>query len=87
MKYSICFLDASGRTVRSEVMPLAGDAAAARFAIAQLPQRAIIEVWKEYGLLTRLFRDKQTISPMPTAKAELLAQNAPNREIEGRASS
>lgn len=57
MNYSICLLDASGRTQGSEVMAFASDDEAMHFAGSQLPDYAIVEVWNAFDLVRRLFRE------------------------------
>jgi hypothetical protein len=62
MNYSICLLDAGGRTQRTSFGPFVDDAAALAQARTQVPGTPIVEVWKDYRLLARLFRE-----PPPTA--------------------
>jgi hypothetical protein len=60
MNYSICLLDAGGRTQRTSFGPFDDDAAALARARTQVPGSAIVEVWKDYRLVARLFRESPT---------------------------
>jgi len=57
MSYSICLLDAGGRTQHTAFAPYQDDAAALARARAQVVDSAIVELWKGDHLLARLFRD------------------------------
>lgn len=57
MNYSISLLDAGGRTQRTSFGPFDDDAAALAQARTQVPGSAIVEVWKDYRLVARLFRE------------------------------
>jgi hypothetical protein len=57
MNYSICLLDADGRTQRTDYGPFDDDAAALTQARTEVSASPIVEVWKEYRLVARLFRD------------------------------
>lgn len=60
MNYSICMLDAGGRTQRTAFDPFDDDAAALRRARLELSKSDIVEVWKNDQLVARLFREPQT---------------------------
>jgi hypothetical protein len=55
--YSISYLDAGGRTQNSELLPFEDNRAAVDFARIGLVRSAIVEVWKDSDLVSRLFRD------------------------------
>lgn len=57
MNYSICLLDAGGRTQRTDFRSFDNDAAALIQARAEVPGSAITEVWSDFRLVARLFRD------------------------------
>ena len=57
VNYSICMLDSTGRTVRSEFEPFANDQDAIARGRTELPATAIVEVWKAEHLIARLFQD------------------------------
>lgn len=57
MNYSICLLDAGGRTQHTSFGPFDDDIAALAQARTQVPSSAIVEVWKDCQLVARLFRD------------------------------
>jgi hypothetical protein len=63
MNYSICLLDAGGRTLRTELSAYSDDAAALVRARTEVVTSPIVEVWKGELLLTRLLRQ-------PLAEAE-----------------
>jgi hypothetical protein len=60
MNYSICLLDAGGRTQHTSFGPFDDDAAALAQARTQVTGSPIVEVWKGYKLVVRLFREPQT---------------------------
>lgn len=60
MNYSIRLLDAGGRTQRTSFGPFDDDAAALAQARTQVAGSAIVEVWKDYSLVARLFREPPT---------------------------
>lgn len=55
--YSICYLDAAGRTQNSELLPFEDGPSAIDFARTGLVRSAIVEVWKDNELVRRLFRE------------------------------
>jgi hypothetical protein len=55
--YSICYLDAGGRTQNSEFLPFEDNGVAIDFARIGLLRSAIVEVWKDNNLVSRLFRE------------------------------
>lgn len=57
MNYSICLLDAGGRTQHTSFGPFDDDAAALAQARTQVAGSPIVEVWKDYQLVARLFRE------------------------------
>ncbi len=57
MNYSICLLDKAGRTQRTRFGPFDDDVAALAQARSEVPDAAIVEVWKDDHLLARLFRE------------------------------
>lgn len=60
MNYSICLLDAGGRTQRTSFGPFDDDAAALAQARTHVAAFPIVEVWKDYRLVARLFREPVT---------------------------
>jgi hypothetical protein len=58
MNYSICLLDAGGRTQHTSFGRF--DAAALAQARTQVAGSPIVEVWKGYKPVARLFREPQT---------------------------
>ena len=61
MNYSICLLDEGGRTLRSEFGPYHDDAAAVAQARTEVAGSPIVEVWKDYQLVERLFRESPAV--------------------------
>ncbi len=57
MNYSICLLDKAGLTQHTQFGPFEDDAAALRQARTEALTSAIVEVWKDNRLITRLYRD------------------------------
>lgn len=57
MNYSICLLDAGGRTQRTEFGLFDDDAAALIQARSEVEASPIVEVWKDNRLVARLYRD------------------------------
>lgn len=57
MNYSICLLDAGGRTQRTEFGPFDDDGAALAQARTEVSGAPIVEVWSENRLIARLYRD------------------------------
>jgi hypothetical protein len=57
MNYSICLLDAGGRTQHTAFGPFDDDAAALAQARTQVAGSPIVEVWKNDQLVARLFRE------------------------------
>lgn len=57
MNYSIRLLDAGGRTQRTSFGPFNDDAAALTQARSHVAGAPIVEVWKDYRLVARLFRE------------------------------
>lgn len=57
MNYSICLLDAGGRTQRTFFGPFDDDVAALAKARTQVAGSPIVEVWKDHQLVARLFRE------------------------------
>lgn len=57
MNYSICLLDAAGRTQRTQYGPFDDDSAAVAQAQTEIPKSAIVEVWKNGALVARLYRE------------------------------
>ncbi|ANP45809.1 hypothetical protein ATE48_07670 [Candidatus Viadribacter manganicus] len=57
MNYSICLLGAGGCTQRTSFGPFEDDAAALAQARTHVCGSPIVEVWKDYQLGARLFRD------------------------------
>jgi hypothetical protein len=55
--YSICYLDSGGRTQNSEFLPFEDNGVAVDFARLGLLRSAIVEVWKDGNLVSRLLRD------------------------------
>jgi hypothetical protein len=55
--YSICYLDAGGRTQNSELLPFEDNRTAVDFARIGLVRSTIVEVWKDNDLVSRLSRD------------------------------
>ena len=66
--YSICYLDAEGRTQNSELLPFGDNRIAVDFARIGLLRSAIVEVWKDNDLVERLYRDPPA-ARVPTAGA------------------
>lgn len=81
--YSICYLDALGRTRRSELLEFEGDDAAIGHARAGLIGNAIVEVWRNNTLVTRLY---QAASPTIAAKRSRGFTPTSGRHEYGRAS-
>lgn len=59
MNYSICLLDESGQTKRSEMNPYDDDAAALAYARSAFSGHHVIEIWKGEALVARLLEDKR----------------------------
>ena len=57
MNYSICMLDAGGRTQRTEFTPHDNDDAALEHARREIQTSPIVEVWKDGNLVERLFQE------------------------------
>ena len=55
--YSICYLDSGGHTQNSEFLPFEDNRTAVDFARIGLVRSAIVEVWKDSGLVERLYRN------------------------------
>lgn len=60
MNYSICLLDAAGRTQHTSFGSFDADAAALTQARTQVPGSPIVEVWTDNRLVARLFREPPT---------------------------
>ena len=86
MNYSICFLDAMGRTLRSEFDAFDNDEEALTYGRAGVPDNDIVEVWKGEGLLARLFRD-QTNLPVAKTPSEGQRPRVADWENEGGSTS
>ena len=56
MNYSICLLDAGGRTKRTEFGPFDNDGAALDHARGEAAGSSILEVWNDGRLVERLFQ-------------------------------
>ena len=69
--YSICYLDAAGRTESSDFLPFNDNRSATDFARIGMIGHAIVEVWKNTDLVERLYRDTP-----PAAVANAAADNA-----------
>ena len=52
--YSVCYLDASGRTQGSDFLPFENNQAAVDFARTGIVRDAIVEVWRDGDLVVRL---------------------------------
>lgn len=57
MHYSICLLDAGGRTQRTTYGPFDDDTAALAQARTEVAISPIVEIWKDYRLIARLYRE------------------------------
>ncbi|WP_135212529.1 hypothetical protein [Vitreimonas flagellata] len=57
MNYSVRYLDKSGRTTSSIFEPFDDDAEAIAFARGKLPTNAIVEVWNNDRLISRLYQN------------------------------
>jgi hypothetical protein len=54
--YSVCYLDASGRTQGLDFLPFENDQAAVDFARTGIVRDAVVEVWREGDLVVRLYQ-------------------------------
>jgi hypothetical protein len=59
MNYSICLLDAGGRTKRTDFGPFDNDVAALAQARTEVADSPIVEVWKDDRLVARFYRDPE----------------------------
>lgn len=57
MNYSICLLDVGGRTQRTTYGPFDNDTAALAQARTEVAGSPIVEIWKDYHLIARLYRE------------------------------
>ena len=74
--YSVCYLDAQGRTQRSEMLPFEDNRAAIDFARIGMISHAIVEVWCDNNIVERLYRNREPIV-VPRSGPEILADPAP----------
>jgi hypothetical protein len=80
--YSICYLDAAGRTESSEFLPFEDNRSATDFARIGIVGHAIVEVWKSADLVVRLYRDAPpaVVAGAPTDNAARSFERADNRK-------
>jgi hypothetical protein len=57
MNYSISLLDAGGHTQSTVFGPFDNDASALAQARTEIADSPIVEVWKDYQLVARIFRE------------------------------
>jgi hypothetical protein len=69
--YSVCYLDASGRTQGSDFLPFENNQAAVDFARTGIVRDAIVEVWRDGDLVVRLY---QKHGPMGVENAHAAIQ-------------
>lgn len=60
MNYSVRYLDSVGKTTNSIFAPFETDVLAIAFARGKLPTSAIVEVWRDNRLISRLFKNPRT---------------------------
>jgi len=60
MNYSVRYLDKAGRTTSSVFEPFENDLGAIAFARGKLPTSAIVEVWNNDRLISRLYQNPIT---------------------------
>src|SRR6185436_17967483 len=70
--YSIGYLDSEGRTEGSQLLPFDDNKAAIDYARIGVVRNAVVEVWKDNDLVTRLYRD----APQPNLPGVNPAENA-----------
>jgi hypothetical protein len=75
--YSICYLDASGRTRSTEFLPFSDNAVATNYAMIGLVRNPIVEVWRANGLIARLLQAAPTSTRRP-------ARSKPNADALAR---
>ncbi len=64
MNYSVRYLDKLGRTTSSIFEPFDDDVCAIAFARGKLPANAIVEVWSDDRLISRLYQNPITQAAM-----------------------
>ena len=69
--YSLCYLDALGRTQRTEYLPVENDKDAVNFARIGIVANAVVEVWKDNDLVDRLYQKHR---PTGVENADVIVQ-------------
>ena len=61
--YSVCYLDAQGRTKTSEFLPFDDNRSATDYARIGVIRSPIVEVWRKGDLVVRLFQSAPEANP------------------------